>query len=79
MPEKPSYSAGDMLTVAEAAEYLGVHAATVRRWADGGDLPAYRTPTNHRRFKVADLDKAIAAEQQPATPKPETGENGSAA
>lgn len=72
MPDKPAYSGEDMLTVAEAAEYLGVHAATVRRWADSGGLPAFRTPTNHRRFKVSDLDKAIA--EQPA-PVPSAGDS----
>jgi excisionase family DNA binding protein len=39
----------------EAAKILGVHPATVRSWADRGDLPSQRTPGGHRRFRRADL------------------------
>jgi excisionase family DNA binding protein len=73
MPDKPAYSDDDMLTVAEAADFLDVHASTIRRWADAGGLPTFRTPTNHRRFRVDDLRKAIAAEQQPAESAPASG------
>src|SRR5690606_23701144 len=34
---------------------LGVHPATVRNWADKGDLPSRRTPGGHRRFRKSDL------------------------
>lgn len=44
------------LTTSEAAELLGVHPATVRRWADDGDLPSMTTPGGHRRFALSDLD-----------------------
>ncbi|PTL59369.1 MerR family transcriptional regulator [Paraconexibacter algicola] len=49
------------LTVSAAAEYLGVSAATVRRWERSGDLVAYRTPGGQRRFDPADLDAFLAA------------------
>ncbi len=41
--------------LSEAAKILGVHPATVRSWADRGDLPSQRTPGGHRRFRRGDL------------------------
>ena len=38
------------MTVAEAAETIGVSGDTVRRWSDLGLLPGYRLPSGHRRF-----------------------------
>jgi excisionase family DNA binding protein len=43
------------LSSVEASELLGVHPTTLRRWADSGDIPCFRTPGGHRRFKAADL------------------------
>ena len=48
-----------MLTSTEAASYLGIGLATVRRWADKGDLPVSRTPGGQRRFKVEDLAEIV--------------------
>ncbi|HNW93166.1 MAG TPA: helix-turn-helix domain-containing protein [bacterium] len=45
-----------MLTVSEAAELLGVSAATVRRMANDGGLPCYRVGRGrHRRFKKKEV------------------------
>jgi excisionase family DNA binding protein len=44
------------LSLAEAAEWLGVHPTTLRRWADAGQIPALLTPGGHRRFVVAELE-----------------------
>jgi excisionase family DNA binding protein len=41
--------------LSEAAKILGAHPATVRNWADQGDLPSQRTPGGHRRFRRVDL------------------------
>ncbi|RMF81413.1 MAG: helix-turn-helix domain-containing protein [Chloroflexi bacterium] len=52
----------EWVSLRHAAELLGVHPATVRNWADKGDLPYRRTQGGHRRF-----DKAVLlqlAEQQ---------------
>ncbi len=45
----------EWVTLGEAAEILGVHPATVRSWADSGDLHSQRTPGGHRRFQRRDL------------------------
>jgi len=55
MPEKPAYADDAMLFVGEAADFVGVHADTLRRWEERGLIRAVRTPTNHRRFRVGDL------------------------
>jgi excisionase family DNA binding protein len=46
--------------LSEAAKILGVHPATVRSWADRGDLPSQRTPGGHRRFRRSDLTDWMA-------------------
>ncbi len=45
----------EWVSLRQAADILGVHPATVRNWADKGDLPSRRTPGGHRRFRRADL------------------------
>ncbi len=45
----------DWISLRRAADILGVHPATVRNWADKGELPSRRTPGGHRRFNRADL------------------------
>lgn len=51
----PSPSSETWMTTTEAAEHLGVHPSTVRRWSDEGDLPTMVTPGGHRRFALSDL------------------------
>ncbi|MDX1993941.1 MAG: helix-turn-helix domain-containing protein [bacterium] len=45
----------EWVSLHRAAEILGVHPATVRNWADKGDIASRRTPGGHRRFRKADL------------------------
>lgn len=45
----------EWVSLRQAAALLGVHPATVRNWADKGDLPSRRTPGGHRRFRKSDL------------------------
>ena len=47
------------LNVGQAAEYLGVSAASLRNWSDQGKVPVYRTPGGQRRYRVSDLDTFI--------------------
>jgi excisionase family DNA binding protein len=56
-------SESEWVSLREAAMLLGVHPATVRAWADKGELPSRRTPGGHRRFRRADLLRQ--AEKQP--------------
>jgi len=43
-------------TSSQAASYLGVSLATVRRWSNDGHLRGYRTPGGQRRFSREQLD-----------------------
>jgi excisionase family DNA binding protein len=42
--------------IGQAAALLGASPATVRRWADDGFLPAYRTPGGQRRFDRREVE-----------------------
>lgn len=53
----------EWVSLRHAAEILGVHPATVRNWADKGELPSRRTPGGHRRFRKSDLFKMAEAQQ----------------
>lgn len=43
------------LKAAEVAEMWRVNQATVRRWAQTGQVPAFRTPTGRWRFPTAEI------------------------
>jgi len=61
----------DYLQTAEAAEYLGVHHNTLRKWAARGDIPMHRNPANgYRLFKRSDLDVFLKKTAKPVKPKP---------
>lgn len=57
--------------IGEAAELLGVSGDTVRRWIDGGRLPARRDAHGHRTVAGADL--AAFARSQAGDENGETG------
>lgn len=48
-------------TSSQAARYLGVSLATVRRWSNNGHLRGYRTPGGQRRFSRAQLDEFLGS------------------
>lgn len=55
-----------LVGVREAAELLGVHSNTVRRWSSRGLLKAYRVgPRGDRRFRQEDLDAFLDSLGQP--------------
>jgi len=45
------------LSISEAAAYLNVHPATLRRWSDAREIPCLITPGGHRRFALSDLQR----------------------
>ena len=48
------------LTVARAAQVLGVHPNTVRAWSDAGRLRYYRiNPRGDRRYRLGDLQRFL--------------------
>ncbi len=57
-----SSDSSEWVSLRRAADILGVHPATVRNWADKGDLASRRTPGGHRRFKRSDLMKVAEAQ-----------------
>lgn len=68
-PQQPS-GAGDerLLTIGQAAELLGVHPLTMRNWSEKGTIRCLRTPGGHRRYRLRDLQRVLAAPQDdPAT------------
>lgn len=48
-----------ILSISEAAEYVGVFVLTLRLWEKKGFIKSFRTPGGHRRYKKCDLDKII--------------------
>ncbi len=49
-----------LLPLKEAARLLNVHPATLRRWADNGDIVAVLTPGGHRRFPRSEIERMAA-------------------
>lgn len=54
-----------LLNVGEAADYIGVSAASLRKWSDRGLVSVYRTPGGQRRFVPGDLDDFMRSMRQP--------------
>jgi excisionase family DNA binding protein len=54
------------VTLGEAADVLGVHPSTLRRWVDHGEIRCMRTPGGHRRFLKRDLDLFLDAQTEAA-------------
>lgn len=55
--QQPPASYEPLLTLREAAARLGVHPATLRRWADQGDVLVVITPGGHRRFARTEVER----------------------
>jgi excisionase family DNA binding protein len=68
-----SVSEQEWLSLTEASERLGVHPTTLRRWVDSGDIPCFRTPGGHRRFRAADLAAWMEGRQSAALTAPSEG------
>lgn len=67
----PNHEHQLVFTSSQAARYLGVSLATIRRWNDAGYLPSYRTPGGQRRFSREQLDGFIdSLQRSDETPTP---------
>jgi excisionase family DNA binding protein len=53
-----------LLNVGQAAGYVGVSAASLRKWSDAGRIAVYRTPGGQRRFQRSDLDRFMHSMRQ---------------
>jgi excisionase family DNA binding protein len=53
------------MSVGDAATYLGVSPASLRKWSNSGLVPTYRTPGGQRRYSVEDLDEFIRSMREP--------------
>ena len=62
-PRSITPSRGDrqqlVFTSSQAAKYVGVSLATIRRWTDAGHIHCYRTPGGQRRFSRDQLDSFV--------------------
>jgi plasmid stabilization system protein ParE len=54
------------VSLGEASRMLGITPATLRRWADHGDVAAFVTPGGHRRFARSAIESMIP----PSNPAP---------
>lgn len=58
----------EYMHTAEAADCLGVHHNTLRKWAARGDIPMHRNPANgYRLFKRSDLEKFLRRIDRPVS------------
>lgn len=64
------------LNVGEAAAYVGVSAASLRKWSNQGFVPVYRTPGGQRRFVRGDLDDFMRGMRQGAASANSNGHSG---
>jgi excisionase family DNA binding protein len=66
-PPLPRSARQLVFTSSQAAVYLGVSLATIRRWTDAGHISCYRTPGGQRRFSREQLDGFISSMQRNST------------
>ena len=62
------------LTISEATALVGVSEATLRRWAEAGDVPAFVTPGGHRRFSREAILRLLPPAERPRRTLRELGE-----
>jgi excisionase family DNA binding protein len=63
MNERQRFEIGQVLTCEELAEYLNIHAATVRKLVNQGQIPAFRVG-DHWRFRLDAMKDWMTHEQK---------------
>jgi excisionase family DNA binding protein len=58
---EPEYDDGEILTAGDVAELFAVSPRTIRRWADAGKLPSFRTVGGWRRFRWSEILRAVSS------------------
>jgi excisionase family DNA binding protein len=53
-----------LLSISKAADVLGVHISTLRRWEAEGKLEAVKTYGNHRRYRLIDIQKFCGEQEE---------------
>jgi excisionase family DNA binding protein len=61
--QAPSNDRQLVFTSSQAARYVGVSLATIRRWTDAGHIHCYRTPGGQRRFSRDQLESFVTSMQ----------------
>jgi excisionase family DNA binding protein len=61
LKSKPAAIADGLLTIKDAAEFLDVHPATIRKWIAAGTMPAHRIGSAQRAIRVRTSDVLKAA------------------
>ncbi len=56
-----------LYNVGQAADYLGVSAASLRKWSNEGLVAVYRTPGGQRRYSRDDLDRFMSSMREPSS------------
>ena len=70
-PEAANESMLDVLSTRQVAQLLGVGEATVKRWADSGEIDCFRTVGGHRKFRLRDVTSFVQKrDYQTVTPLP---------
>lgn len=65
MSEMSDSSEREWLTMAQAADRLGISPPTLRRWTDQGRINARRTLGGHRRIPASELPSIVPREVPP--------------
>src|SRR3954470_9680232 len=56
----------DVLSTRQVEALHGVGEATVKRWADAGEIDCFRTPGGHRKFRLRDVTAFVQRRQYEA-------------
>jgi excisionase family DNA binding protein len=57
---QPDYDDAQVLRPDQLVQLFAVTPRTIRRWADAGTLPSFRTVGGHRRFRWGEIRRVVA-------------------